>query len=267
MKAKWLAFINGKGGCAKTTSLFNVAGVLAKAGERVLVLDLDKQRNITYTLMKNSETPNKSVVDVMLGDATPEEATGKALWAGIGGRKPRYWGVDVLNGDVRLKDEKLLSGIDAERFGAVMEAFVAEGGYDWVLLDMPPSNAVLNKICFSRLVDFTIVPFSTDEYSVMGYGDILEEINAARELNPELNSLGVFMARHNCHRAGADYIRQMAKKYLTSEFIDVQIPDAAEIPDASFEGRPIVYCRPLSKASRAYEALVNEMVKRINAGQ
>ena len=47
MSAKRVAFINGKGGCGKTTSIFHVAGVLAKRGEKILVIDLDKQRNTT----------------------------------------------------------------------------------------------------------------------------------------------------------------------------------------------------------------------------
>ena len=42
---KKVAFINGKGGCGKTTSIFHVCGVLAQKGEKVLVIDLDKQRN------------------------------------------------------------------------------------------------------------------------------------------------------------------------------------------------------------------------------
>lgn len=79
MSAKRVAFINGKGGCSKTTSLFNIAGVLAKGGNKVFVIDFDKQRNISYTLLKNATTPKKTVVDVMLGDATPQEATEKAL--------------------------------------------------------------------------------------------------------------------------------------------------------------------------------------------
>lgn len=263
MSVKRIAFINGKGGCSKTTSLFNIAGVLAKGGNKVLVIDFDKQRNISYTLLKNTTTPEKTVVDVMLGDSSPQEATEKALWAAWGGRKPKYWGVDCMVADIRLKDEKLLSAVDAEWFGNVMETFIAEGGYDWVLLDMPPSNAVLNDICFSRLVDFTIVPFSTDEYSVMGYGDILNEINGARETNPALNSLGVYMARHNFQRGGASYIKEMAKRYFADGFIDVQIPDSADVFDASLEGRPMVFYRPFSKASKAYEALADEMNRRI----
>ena len=58
-----IAFINGKGGCGKTTSIFHVAGVLSKNGEKVLVIDFDKQRNTSDILLLNSEYPEKTVFD------------------------------------------------------------------------------------------------------------------------------------------------------------------------------------------------------------
>lgn len=65
---KKVAFINGKGGCGKTTSIFHVCGVLAQKGEKVLVIDLDKQRNTTDTLLMNNEDrPEKTVLDFSEG--------------------------------------------------------------------------------------------------------------------------------------------------------------------------------------------------------
>jgi len=55
-----IAFINGKGGCGKSTSIFHVAGVLAKAGKKVLVIDFDKQRNTTDTLLMHAALPEHS---------------------------------------------------------------------------------------------------------------------------------------------------------------------------------------------------------------
>lgn len=264
MEAKRVAFINGKGGCAKTTSVINLAGVLAKMGETVLVIDLDKQGNAGYTLLKNSVEPDRTVVDVMLGNAAPEEATGKAMWPGWGGRKPKYWGVDCMIASIDLEDETLLRSVDAGKFGENMDKFISERGYDWVFVDMPPSNKVLNEICFTRLVDYTIVPFSTDEYSVKGYGDILNVMEKARDINPLLTSVGVYLSRHNFQRGYAAYIREMSRDCLGDTFIDIPVPDCAEIPDSAYEGRPVVFYRPMSRASKAYEQIVCEMKKRIN---
>ena len=57
-----VAFINSKGGCGKTTSIFHVAGVLSTRGEKVLVIDLDKQMNTTDTfLMENEDSGSLTV--------------------------------------------------------------------------------------------------------------------------------------------------------------------------------------------------------------
>ena len=49
---KIISIINNKGGVGKTTTAFNLAHYLAKEGRRVLVVDLDSQKNLTTNLTK-----------------------------------------------------------------------------------------------------------------------------------------------------------------------------------------------------------------------
>jgi len=259
--AKKIAFINGKGGCGKTTSMFHIAGVLANSGDRVLVLDFDKQRNTTDTLLMNSEMPEKTVFDVMQG-AFFEQATGQALFTPIGHRNPRYFGVDCVASDIRLENEEELLKVDGARFGERLNSFVEEVGYDWVLIDMPPSNRMLNYICFGHVADYLIVPFSSDMFSVSGYGDIVETVEKARGLNPHLRTLGVYLARYMANCAVDRFIREQLMEFDT--FIDIQIPLAADVREAVMYGRPISYYKESSKSRAAYEQLVEEIKKRVS---
>jgi chromosome partitioning protein len=256
-----IAFINGKGGCGKTTGIFHVAGVLSKAGERVLVIDFDKQRNTTDTLLMNAELPKKTVLDFLTGAASAGEVMGQALFQSRGNAKPKYYGVDCMAADVGLEDEAILKTVDGERIGAELSEFITEQGYTWVLVDMPPSNMALNDICFRHIVDFVIVPFSSDIYSVSGYGDIMDTVERAREANPSLNILGVYLARHMNNCKVDSYIREQLLRFDT--FIDVQIPLAADIREAIMFGRPISFYRERSHSRRAFEGLVKEMRRRI----
>lgn len=256
-----IAFINGKGGCGKTTSIFHVAGVLAKAGERVLVIDFDKQRNTTDTLLMNTEKPPKTVYEFMKGEATAEEATAQALFQSRGNANPKYYGVDCMAASVQLEDEAELQEVDADSFGAALDAFIEEKKYKWVLVDMPPSNKELNNICFSRIVDYVIVPFSSDIYSVSGYGDIMNTVEEARKTNPTLNILGVYLSRYMKNCAVDRYIKEQLEQFDT--FIPVQIPLAADIREAVMFGRPISYYKMFSDSRAAYESLVSEIRKRI----
>lgn len=238
--ANRVAFINGKGGCGKTTSIVHIAGVLAKKGEKTLVIDLDKQRNTTDTLLMNSEVrPEKTVLDFFKGDAEAAEVTGQALFQTRGNAKPKYYGVDCMVSDVNLQDEASLAEIDGEAVGKKLEAFVKECGYSWVLVDMPPSNLTLNKICFHYMVDYAIIPFSSDLFSVQGYGDIMEVMAKAREENPLLNVLGVYLARYMPNCAVDRFIREQLLDFNT--FIDIQVPLTAEVREAIMFGRPISF--------------------------
>jgi chromosome partitioning protein len=264
-----IAFINGKGGCGKTTSIFHVAGVLSKQGEKVLVIDLDSQCNTTDTMLMNVDTsskPKKTVLSVMQGTARADEATAKALFQSRGNAKPKYYNVDCLAANEHLDDELLLSQVHAEQFGEELDRFEEAEQYTWVLVDMPPSNAVLNDICFSYIVNFVIVPFSSDIFSVNGYGKIINSIDNARQKNPTLNLLGVFLARYMENCKLDKFIREQMLQFDT--FIDIQIPLAADIREAVMFGRPISYYRDdrfigSSRSRRAYEELVGFMRKRI----
>lgn len=261
MSIKRVAFINGKGGCGKTTSIFHVAGVLAKRGEKILVLDLDKQRNTTSILLMNTNIPDKTVLDFMTGEVEAEDVVSKALFQTRGNAKPKYYGVDVMGSDIGLQDEAKLLEIDGESVGKRLDQFVKKQGYTWLLIDMPPSNMALNNICFKYFIDYAIIPSSSDIFSVDGYGDVMDVLDKARKENPTLNVLGMYLARY-MKQCGLDrYIREQLLSFET--FIDIQIPLASDVREAVMFGRPISYYKTFSESKMAYEKLVTEMEKRM----
>jgi len=273
--ANKIAFINSKGGCGKTTSIFHVSGVLSKLNKKVLVIDLDKQKNTTSTLMINvdkKDFPQKTAFDFLRGAAAAGEATGEALFRRRGNAAPVYYGVDCMVSDGRLENEALLKKADGQNISSSLEEFIEQKGYDWVLVDMPPSNAALNHICFSYIADFAVIPFSSDMFSLDGYGSISETIKNARSINPGLANLGVYLARYMSNCALDKYIKSELSERLynktlnKNDFIDVQIPLASDIREAVFYGRPISYYKEFSHSRKAYENLVDELIKRIKAG-
>lgn len=262
MRCNKIAFINGKGGCGKTTSIFHVAGVLAHRGEKVLVIDFDKQRNTTDTFLTEldeHERKKKTIFDFMLGKAKIDAIVNKSLFRVRGNANPKYCGVDVLGADERLEDEKKLKNVDIKDR---LNAFIEENEYTWVLVDMPPSNKTLNEICFAQIVDFVIVPFSSDLFSVSGYGDLMKTVNRARELNDNLNIIGIYLSRYMEGCAVDKYIKNELSKF-GDIFLDVQIPLKADIREAIMFGRPISYYKVISPSRSAYERLVDVMEKRI----
>jgi len=257
-----VAFINGKGGCGKTTSIFHVAGVLSNQKKRVLVLDLDKQLNTTETLLANSAIPKLTVFDVMRG-ADPNRATAKALFQTRGNANPKYYGVDCMVSDQILEDDAKVSKINGVEFGRVIKAFIATEGYDWLLVDMPPSSRILNDICFGNIVENLIAPFSSDMFSVRGYSNLMKTVERARQKNPKIKNLGMFLSRYMSNCSLDKFVREELMSEFKEAFIDIQIPLASDIRESVFMGRPISYYKGfLNKSRVAYENLVNEIERR-----
>lgn len=261
---KRIAFVNGKGGCGKTTGIFNVSGVLASRGEKVLVIDLDKQRNSTGLLTMNtpeSEMPKKTVFDFLMGEAEPDEVVAKAYFQSRGNANPKHYGVSVMVADKRLQDEARLQSVDGEAAGRRLMEYAEQEGYGWILVDMPPSNMALNNVCFRYFVDFIIIPFSSDMFSVDGYGDIMDVMDTAREQNPMLSVMGVYLSRFRRNEGLEQYIKeQLSSQFPT--FIDIQIPYATDVRESVMFGRPISFFKQGGKSKAAYEALTDFMTRK-----
>lgn len=263
-----IAFLNGKGGCGKSTSLYHIAGVLSKAGKKVLVIDLDKQCNSTNTFLMHNDIDLQSIYsiyDMLVPDENNNELEQKIFYdsnfISHGNASPAYFGVNILAGDIRLENELKLSTANFENVAKIIGEFVKVDKFDYVLIDMPPSNKTLNEICLGHLVNHVLVPFSSDIHSVSGYGDIIDTVQAAREVNPDLNIIGVFLARYMANCGVDKYIREQLLQFDT--FIDIQIPLAADIREGVMFGRPISYYKKESKSRSAYESLVDEINKRV----
>lgn len=254
-----VAFINGKGGCGKSTSIFHEAGVFAHRGEKTLVIDLDKQGNSTkFLLMENEEEVTHTMFDYMTGECKIEDVVKHAYFRSRGNANPKYYGVDVLPSDKRFEDESLLNGIDIKDD---LARFINEQGYQWVLVDMPPSNKRLNEICFAQIVDNVIAPFSSDIFSVDGYADLMEVVNEARMVNDKLNILGIYLARYDAQCGVDRFIKEQLEEFDT--FLDVQIPLMADLREGVMFGRPMSFYKMFSKSRTAYEKLADVMEQKI----
>lgn len=265
MECKRLAFFNEKGGCAKTTSIFHVAGILSSQGEKVLVIDFDKQCNATSALLKSEESEyvkNESLtfMDFMLNKHSISlyDVVKKNYIIGWGERNPKYRNIDVLPADTRFQFQDLLREVNIK---SELDDFIKENNYTWVLVDMPPSNLTINEICFTQVANNVIVPFSSDEFSVDGFGDLMDTINRAREYN-DIHILGIYLSRFMDTCAVDKFIREQLEEFRDL-FIDVQIPLRADIREGVMFAKPINHYKKFSSSRTAYEKLVKEINVRI----
>jgi chromosome partitioning protein len=168
-----IAIVNQKGGCGKTTTTVNLAGCLATAGDRVLLIDLDPQAHSTLALGIEPETLSENLYEVLV--ETPGSPGAARLPEVI-----RPWS-DQLHvapsGIVLSALEQKLTGEKAEqrteRLASALES-VADR-YDWCLIDCPPNVGVLtfNALRAAREV---IIPLETSDFAIHGVQKLLETI-------------------------------------------------------------------------------------------
>jgi chromosome partitioning protein len=240
-----VAVTNQKGGVAKTTTVASLGAALAEQGQRVLLVDLDPQACLTFSLGIDPETLERSVTEVLLREISADDAiieTGD--------------GVDIIPATIDLAgaEAQLLTRTGRELMLRMALEDVADD-YDWVLLDSPPSLGVLTVNALTAAQE-VIVPLQCETLSHRGVGQLLDTIaDVRRLLNPRLAILGVlptlFDARTNHARL---VLADVAEQYQLP-VLEPPIPKSVRFAEAPAEGRSILRTSRRSRGAEAYRAV------------
>lgn len=166
-----MAVVNMKGGVGKTTTAVHVASGLAGRGRNVLLIDTDPQGNIGHALNLH---PIRTIRDLMVGDATAEEAIIRAV-------RPH---LDVIGANTSaFALEQQLAGAP-QRETILSRRLRGVTGYDFVVIDSSPSMGLLTYnalLCANEV----IVPVGMEPMALIGARQTLNGIAEARELWPD----------------------------------------------------------------------------------
>src|SRR3712207_340435 len=167
-----LAIANQKGGVAKTTSVASIGAALVELGHSVLLVDLDPQACLTFSLGIDPEDVELSVHHVLTKGLAAEEAI-----------IPTEDGVDLLPATIELAraEADLLTRTGREQVLRAVVADMSERGvdYDWILLDCPPSLGVLTVAALTA-AEGVLIPLQCETLSHRGVGQLLDTVHDVR---------------------------------------------------------------------------------------
>ncbi|CAB4683290.1 MAG: AAA family ATPase [Actinobacteria bacterium] len=249
MAARIYAFANQKGGVGKTTTAVNLAACLAEAGERVLLVDLDPQANATSGLgMRAGETSSYDLLDgAPLHElAQPTPFPNLSLVPS----KPELAGAAV----------ELSRRADGERFLA--ESLKNVEGYDFILLDCPPSLGPLTVNALGA-ADRVIVPVQAEYYALEGLSQLMGSINLIKSrLNPALAIAGVLITMSDTRTRLAAEVEEEVRKHFGTLVFDTVVPRSVRVAEAPSHGLPVTHYDRHSRGAEAYWKVAMELVER-----
>ena len=250
-----LAVTQQKGGVGKTTSSANIAAGLALRGHRTLAIDTDPQGSLTLALGIDPDT-----VEVTIGDA---------MLNGLDLPTLPIAGVPQLD---LCPSSRLLADVEAllmpktgrERF-MIRTLEAVRGEYDWIVIDTPPS---LGLITINALVaaEHLFVPVTPMLLSTAGLRDLLQTIDEVRQggLNPRLRLGGVFVTFSDQRSVAGKRTESELREDLGDMVMNSTISRRIAHEYAVQAGLPVVVAAPDSPAAQEYNALVEEVVDRVN---
>ena len=257
-KCKVIAVANQKGGVSKTTTTVNLGIGLARAGKRVLTLDIDAQASLTASL--GVSEPDK--LEETIATVITSIRDGREVGADFG-ILTHAEGVKLLpaNIDLAAVEVSLISEMSREYMLKEYIETVAPY-YDYIIEDCSPSLGMLTINALAA-ADTVLIPLQAQFLSLRGLQQLIETImRIKKRINPALDFERILLtmvdARTNYAKDIMEKVRESYGRIIP--VFENYIPVSVRVAEASAEGKSIFVHDPKGKAAEAYGILTEEVL-------
>lgn len=244
---KVISIANHKGGVGKTTSTASIGAALALLGKKILLIDLDAQQNLSFTLTKN-EDPEKSIYDSLVNDEPlPTLPVAKNL--------------DLVPASLELARAEIDMATRIAREGILKSHLEnLKEDYDFILIDCPPSLGIVttNALVAS---DELYIPLTAEALPLKGLkmlDDVIKEIR--KRVNPNLQLGGIFFTRYNNRNLNKEIVNVVRDRY-GDKVLNTVIRENISLAEMPMTGASIFEYASRSNGARDYMNLTQEILK------
>ncbi len=244
-----ICIANQKGGVGKTTTALNLATLLAIAGQRTLLVDLDPQCNATTG---SGHVPSERHA---LVDSRPLRESFVVT---------AQSGLSLLPGSRSFQDvDALANSSNSHSLMLATHLSGSLGSFDTVLIDCPPSLGQLTRTALASASE-VLMPIQCEYFAMEGLTQMIEVIRQVID-RPEsrLTFGGILLTMYDATLELTAEVDREVREFFGEVVFESVIPRDVAVSEAPSHGRSVVDYAPRSRGARAYVELCQEVLQRV----
>ena len=254
------AVFNQKGGVGKTSITCNLAAAFAKAGRKVLVVDLDAQANSSKYLLGDDLSKVKNNIADFFASTLSFKLFKDSLKDTI--YPTEFDNLHVIPAGQNLKElqPKLEGRYKIFKLAEAIDATIDRLAFDDVFFDTPPA---LNFYSMSSMMaaDKVLIPFDCDAFSLDAIIQVMDAVDeVAEDHRPNLEVEGIII---NQFQAQAKLPRETVDSLLSKDLnvLSPYLSSSVAMRESHSASVPLVFYKPSHKLAKEFEDLAANLAK------